>query len=234
MPEIPHPPNHRDSIWLILAVLSLLLVTGCTSPPRVDRSASTSGEKLDASDESANPPSPDRPPLLSMRHKPDYSTLSIPASVTTDGPLDVELDRKWNYIVIHHSATASGSAKSFDKYHREELGWLGVGYHFVIGNGRGTDDGVVEPTFRWQKQIHGAHAGVDKYNQHGIGICLVGNLADDYPTKKQMKSLVALVNDLQKRCNIPTSRIMLHRHIKNTRCPGENFPYYQFISLLKH
>jgi len=109
-----------------------------------------------------------------------------------------------------------------------------VGYHFVIGNGHGSADGAIEVTFRWERQMQGAHAGVEEFNQHGIGICLVGDFEHGHPTEKQIASLVALVNYLQARCRIPTSRVLLHRHIKNTRCPGRNFPFYRFISLLDH
>lgn len=150
------------------------------------------------------------------------------------GRLDVPLRRQWNYIVVHHSGTDSGSEAAFDRYHRQVRGWRGVGYDFVIGNGNGTPDGVIEVTFRWEKQIAGAHAGVDRYNQHGIGICLVGDFARNRPTSRQMDSLVQLVSYLQDRCHIPSSCILGHRHVKSTRCPGENFPYFEFISRLPH
>ena len=50
--------------------------------------------------------------------------------------------RPWRYIVIHHSATASGNAAEFDREHRAR-GWDGLGYHFVIDNGVGGPDGRV-------------------------------------------------------------------------------------------
>src|SRR5690606_32161137 len=66
--------------------------------------------------------------------------------------------RKWQWIVIHHSATPTGGAVEFDKLHRETNGWDELGYHFVIGNGTNTKDGMVEVGPRWVKQKHGAHA----------------------------------------------------------------------------
>ncbi|MFQ5863446.1 MAG: peptidoglycan recognition family protein [Candidatus Brocadiales bacterium] len=141
--------------------------------------------------------------------------------------------QKWRYIVIHHSATSSGSADSFDHYHREKKGWdRGLGYHFVIGNGNGTSDGIVETGRRWIRQIDGAHAGSAKYNQHGIGICLVGNFEVGYPTSEQISSLVELVRGLQQICNIPSENIILHRHIRDTSCPGGNFSYYEVLAKL--
>jgi len=157
----------------------------------------------------------------------------VPSRPSTIGRLDVPLKRQWKYIVIHHSFTQNGNEAIFDRYHKSR-GWLGVGYHFVIGNGHGSGDGTVEVTFRWEKQIHGAHAGVKEYNERGIGICLVGDFESSYPTDRQMAALASLINYLQERCHIPTQNILLHRHIKNTSCPGKHFPYYQLVSLLEH
>src|SRR4051812_3753672 len=50
---------------------------------------------------------------------------------------------QWQYIVIHHSATPSGSAAAFDRMHRAK-GWDELGYHFVIGNGTMSGDGQIE------------------------------------------------------------------------------------------
>ena len=166
------------------------------------------------------------------RWSPDLPVDRLPGSDRVDGPLDVELGRDWRYIIIHHSGTDSGSEASFDRYHRRQRGWKGIGYDFVIGNGSGTPDGLIEVTFRWEKQITGAHAGVDRYNRHGIGICLVGDFSAGEPTNSQMKSLVALVLYLQQSCRIPLPNILTHRQVKQTKCPGENFPYAMFLSLL--
>lgn len=141
--------------------------------------------------------------------------------------------RSWNYIVIHHSATESGNAAEFDKSHRAR-GWEnGLGYHFVIGNGNGSGNGEIEIGNRWMNQIDGAHAGVQEYNHLGIGICLVGNFNESYPTKAQMDSLLALIQYLQERCRIPLENVILHRHCKETDCPGGNFPYYKLLAGLE-
>jgi hypothetical protein len=92
--------------------------------------------------------------------------------------------REWDSIVIHHTATSQGDVASIHETHvkrKDGAGnnWLGIGYHFVIGNGNGMGDGEIEPTFRWREQMHGAHAGDKQHNQHGIGICLVGNFDEN-------------------------------------------------------
>ena len=141
-------------------------------------------------------------------------------------------ERAWQAIVIHHSATASGNAAIFDRWHREENHWNGVGYNFVIGNGTDSGDGQVEVTHRWQQQLVGAHCRTPKNwaNEHAIGICLVGDFSQDRPTAAQMKSLVQLVRFLQQRYGIPTSAIYGHGDTPGARvtaCPGHLFPWDQ-------
>ncbi|KAB2835131.1 MAG: N-acetylmuramoyl-L-alanine amidase [Candidatus Brocadia sp.] len=149
----------------------------------------------------------------------------------TISQLDRYFVRDWKYIVIHHSASTSGSAAEFDKYHREKRRWEnGLGYHFVIGNGNGTPDGEIEIGNRWINQINGAHAGVEEYNHYGIGICLVGNFNESYPTAAQMASLSILVEYLQDRCQIPSEQVIMHRHCRQTECPGRKFPYDKLLA----
>ncbi|MDA1014744.1 MAG: peptidoglycan recognition family protein, partial [Planctomycetota bacterium] len=102
--------------------------------------------------------------------------------------------------------------------------WKGVGYHFVIGNGKGTRDGVVEPTFRWRQQMHGAHAGSADHNEHGIGICLIGNFENNQPTNAQREALIQLVQSLARDHKIEVDGVIGHGQIKNTKCPGRFFP----------
>jgi len=134
--------------------------------------------------------------------------------------------RNWTSIVLHHSATEGGSAASFDAYHRNQKGWQSLGYHFVIGNGSGTPDGVIEVGPRWSRQKVGAHANSAEYNRHGIGICLVGNFEHSLPTEAQIKATKALVVALAERFNIEPDRIIGHCDIREggTACPGRHFP----------
>ncbi len=155
----------------------------------------------------------------------------IPSAILSE--LDKFKVRHWKYIVIHHSASYKGSASSIDRYHREEKGWKnGLGYHFVIGNGRGSRDGQIEVGGRWNAQAKGAHAGDDEYNEYGVGICLVGNFEINRPTRSQISSLVYLIKYLQKCCNIPKRKIIMHRDIKDTVCPGRHFPHYKLMARL--
>ena len=137
--------------------------------------------------------------------------------------------RKWDSIVIHHTAALRGSVESIHEAHlkrKDKAGnpWLGIAYHFVIGNGNGMVDGSIEPTFRWREQLHGAHAGADEYNQHGIGIALVGNFEDGPPSSAQLASVKRLVAALKMEYEIKGDRVVGHSTIKATACPGKYFP----------
>jgi hypothetical protein len=145
-------------------------------------------------------------------------------------------ERRWTAIVVHHSATDRGDAAAFGREH-EERGWEGVGYDFVIGNGTGSGDGEVEVTFRWLQQKTGAHCKTPNNwaNEEAVGICLVGDFTKRAPTARQMRSLEALVEFLQKRYGIRKSRIYGHRNTPRaheTECPGRYFPMSRLKSAL--
>ena len=166
------------------------------------------------------------------RYKTMKPEITIPDSILSE--LNKFKVRPWKYIVIHHSASDSGNASSIGKYHKNVKGWAnGLGYHFLIGNGHGSNEGQIEVGNRWDEQIDGAHAGNDKYNKYGIGICLVGNFENKPPTDSQMSSLLYLINYLQKRCNIPDSNIVMHRNFRKTVCPGKHFPYNEVLARLR-
>lgn len=154
--------------------------------------------------------------------------------------------RRWIYVVIHHSGTTAGSLEGIDAEHKkrkDQFGqpWLGIGYHFVIGNGRGMKDGEIKPTFRWQEQIHGAHSGSRVHNDNGIGVCLIGNFENQQPTTKQMTSVVNLVRQLAHQYQIPARLVIGHNTVKPTACPGKMFPLqdvrrksYENLSIGRH
>ena len=150
--------------------------------------------------------------------------VASPGGIPRDWTPPSGAQRTWKWIVIHHSATPSGSARTFDRMHRDK-GWDELGYHFVIGNGTDSADGQIEVGTRWAKQKWGAHAKTpnNEYNDHGIGVCLVGNFDVERPTPQQTKSLAKLVAHLMKTYHVPASRVLGHQDTgKPTECPGRN------------
>ncbi len=199
----------RQKIYICVSLLTVFGISSCYTPPTTR-------------------------PVTTMKPR-ESTTVSVKPHKRAKPYIISQLDRyfvrDWKYIVIHHSASAGGSAVEFDRYHREKRRWEnGLGYHFVIGNGNGTPDGEIEIGNRWINQIDGAHAGVEEYNHYGIGICLVGNFNESSPTAAQMASLSALVEYLQDRCHITSENVIMHRHCRQTDCPGRNFPYYKLLA----
>jgi len=144
--------------------------------------------------------------------------------------------KRWEYIVIHHSATDFGSSFFFDKIHHIRGFDRGIGYNFVINNGtRNKKNGQIEVSPRWIKQIDGAHCKASSMNHKGIGICLVGDFTYVTPTDEQMDSLVRLVNILRKFYNVPIRNILGHGQVPgaNTECPGKKFPWEEFKAKLE-
>lgn len=204
----------RRLVWLLLGV-SIFIVSGCGQPER--------GPEIVY--ENLPPPTvPPRTQLPSPR-----PTMPLPGNIPS-GWMPTHTERAWSAIIVHHSATAQGNATIIDKWHRENNGWNGVGYDFVIGNGTDSGDGEVEPTYRWRGQLTGAHCGGTPgnwANEEGVGICLVGDFDHHAPTARQMESLAKLVRFLQQRYHIPKSRVFGHGSVPGghtTDCPGKRFP----------
>jgi len=175
------------------------------------------------------------PPPAGSHATPTFAPPSTPAPIRPGDHAEWRFKgtRAWRYIIIHHSATDKGSAASFDAYHRS-LGWEGgLGYDFVIGNGTLSRNGQTEVGPRWRKQAVGAHAGVAKYNEQGIGICLVGDFNKTKPTPAQVAALVELVRWLQKEYGIPRQNVLRHKDVHQTDCPGKNFPWTNVKSLVR-
>jgi LysM repeat protein len=156
--------------------------------------------------------------------------LLIPRAAPLKPVVPLYKTNKWQYIIIHHSASDEGNSLFFRKVHRSK-GWNEIGYDFVIDNGSmGKADGQIEVGPRWIKQQNGAHCAAGGMNYKGIGICLVGNFSKERVSQKQLESLDYLVNLLRKYYNIPLNRIMGHSQVTGakTECPGKLFPWKEF------
>jgi N-acetyl-anhydromuramyl-L-alanine amidase AmpD len=129
--------------------------------------------------------------------------------------------REWKWIVIHHSGSDHGNTRSIDAEHEKNRGWEGIGYHFVIGNGAPMALGRIEATFRWRLQRHGAHAGVERYNHEGIGICVIGDYdhepLDPFVEQRLVELCALLIRHMP---SFSADDILGHNAVKDTHCPG--------------
>lgn len=203
-------------------MLSIAIISGsspsCTPaphlPPRIDYARPGGG--FPPAVPRAAPAIPSRPPA-------GYSPPTLGIASTQHPWKPGVPERRWTSIVLHHTATDHGSVEAINESHLKKK-WLGIGYHFVIGNGSGMADGAIEPTFRWREQMHGAHAGDDEYNQHGIGVALVGDFEAGRPSPAQLEAVKQLVGTLRAAYGIPVDRVLGHSDVKATACPGRHFP----------
>jgi hypothetical protein len=208
----------RRFVWLLLGIF---VFSGCGESER----------KPEIVYDDYLPPTTIPPRTSPLPAQPSRPAIPLPLPGNVPGGwTPSHSERAWSAIIIHHSATDEGNAEIIDKWHRENNGWNGVGYDFVIGNGTNSGDGQVEPTYRWRGQLTGAHTGGTPgnwANEEGIGICLIGDFDKTVPTKKQMESLAKLVKFLQQRYHIPKSRVFGHGSTPGghvTNCPGRRFP----------
>lgn len=164
--------------------------------------------------------------------------LSVPPLIATRTPKDISsifetraaLRSNWAGIVVHHSAGPAGSPDALDAQART-LGLKGLGYHFVIGNGTGMDDGELFVSRRWRDQEFGAHVAgenADEFNKNYIGICLIGDGERRAPTEAQLLRLKELVAALMHECQIPKEKVLLAREVSRTKSPGQFFPERAF------
>jgi hypothetical protein len=208
-----------------ITIFVLAALTGCASPQASPSRTSTVTMSSTPTYVQLPAPSFDGPNIVASAPPAPAPTAKPQANVAApSGPAAWKprvAARHWKWIVIHHSATPAGSMAFFDKEHKAK-GWDGIGYHFVIGNGTDTADGQIEVTPRWPLQKWGAHAKTvdNRFNEHGIGICLVGNFDVERPSPKQMQSLSRLVAHLSQTYRISPQNVVGHRDTKPTDCPG--------------
>jgi LysM repeat protein len=168
-------------------------------------------------------------------------------------------------VAIHHSATADrttgapiGNAHTFFDYHVNQRGWAHGGYNYVI-----TGNGDIE--YALDEKIAAYHAGFadpdnsegleqgQYWNNHYLAVCLAGwfsqgrTYRDDAgrtqpipnnftnPSPDQMQSLLALLQQLRKKYNIPVENVRGHRELAGnaTTCPGSTVDPAQIRAALR-
>lgn len=104
-------------------------------------------------------------------------------------------------IAIHHSATLSGSAESFARYHVNQLDWPGIGYHYVVNQ-----DGSVDLCH--DHEVVSYHVG--NSNGRTIGICMVGDFRSQPLEDVQRNATLDLTKTLLKRFNLKVDDVWGH------------------------
>ena len=158
----------------------------------------------------------------------------------TEDPLFSSIEKAdgavWSSIMIHHLGQPTGTVEEIHRNHQNS-GLEGLGYHFVIGNGYGIDDGLIHLGYRWLNQTPCARlASADPalWNSGVISVCLVGNGNRRPFSELQLVQLSRLVQRLQLGLSIPVEKILLANEIDNgSQSPGRYFAEAQFRSQLR-
>lgn len=123
-------------------------------------------------------------------------------------------------IILHHAEAKSASVEEVNRWHLER-GWTGIGYHFYIRK-----DGRI---YRGRPECAvGAHA--QGHNSRSVGICCEGSYMSETMPKAQFDALVGLVRE--EMAKYPGAKVLRHRDVNSTDCPGVNFPWVALLAAL--
>ncbi len=115
------------------------------------------------------------------------------------------------FIIVHHLAfRGEAGVKEVRSWHIER-GFTNIGYHYIIRK-----DGRIE-TGRYE-HVQGAHCR--GYNEKSVGIAMEGHHNFDTWTLQQTYSFKVLVAFLRLKYAIPVSKVVGHRELAKTECPG--------------
>lgn len=139
------------------------------------------------------------------------------------------------YIDLHHTA---GHEKNTAAVRSEHMAppnyWGDIGYNLVIEAdgtaGKGRD-------VKWAGAHDPGKAPGETYtmNQVAYSISHIGNFMEDTMSDVQFNSSIVECARVCKLYNIPATKERVRRHKDQyaTDCPGDNFPYDQYIEALK-
>ena len=130
---------------------------------------------------------------------------------------------RWKYIYVHHSGTSQGDANSLAQNPN------GLCDHFVIGNGKGAEDGEIQIGPRWNsQQPPAAPPGVDSIQPACISICVVGDFDHSMPTPTQVRRLSQLVTTLQTQFRLGADKVIVLTDTASASSIGRYFPVTSF------
>ena len=126
------------------------------------------------------------------------------------------------HIILHHSTNKDGDTfdwNSIRDYHTKVKGWNGIGYHFGIER----VNKHYEIIFGRMPHRTGAHCRAKGMNRKSIGVCFMGNFELHPVPPDQWAAGVRLVRWLCSVLAIPSKRVLGHREVGATLCPGKYF-----------
>ena len=133
-----------------------------------------------------------------------YSKLNSIEQITvsaTDSP-----QSRWNRIEIFFSGTAAGNIKQIASL-RGLAKADDVNFHFLVCNGRGSGNGQIQASEKWQRQWSCIPGRMWYGSGETIRICMISDGKKNNPTDCQMKRTVELVEVLSIKFEIAPKQI---------------------------
>lgn len=122
---------------------------------------------------------------------------------------------QFDEVIIHHSGDEHNDVWDIANHHVVNNRWAAIGYHMVIGK-----DG----SRYWCHNFNVQAAHTYGHNDHTVGICLIGDLNNRWPTEAQLRSMKQVLP------HIPFEfTIKAHRDYRNTDCPGRTFDEWRYL-----
>lgn len=125
------------------------------------------------------------------------------------------------HIAIHHSATTSGSAEAFARYHVNNLGWPGIAYHYVVDK-----HGTI--SLCHDLEVVSYHVG--NSNRIAVGICMVGDFRSQSLEPRQKRATMDLVFKLLQDLNLSIEDVWGHIEFPGYSwkpCPSVNMDTFR-------
>jgi hypothetical protein len=138
--------------------------------------------------------------------------------------------RKITYLILHHTASpgaGDGSAEWTQICKNCQLvrgGAYLCDYHYGIGPTGVLFEGQLESNPSW-------NCGNDDINYESIAVACIGNFEVNLMSSAQKNRLFQTVRELKLR--FPDAKVMLHKEIVPTLCPGKNYPTQELLACIQ-
>lgn len=137
---------------------------------------------------------------------------------------------KIEYILLHHTG-ANNTYDEIAAHTARTYPGHKFAYHYFIEL-----DGKIRQG--QQESLVAPHAGIDIddknrgpiHNWNSIGVAVSGNYENDTMSPAVFASVVKVLKMLAKKYNIPRERVLRHKDVVRTLCPGKNYPYQQIVN----
>lgn len=125
------------------------------------------------------------------------------------------------YIILHHAAAKTASPEDVHAWHLQRDGgtWAGIGYNFYVRKNGEIHEG---------RGLNQSGAHTTGYNSVSVGICFEGDFSTETVMNiAQLEAGKALLRYLHE--IYPDAKIICHRDVNNTACPGTYFPLGELL-----